>query len=290
MTAAASWTAFPYSSSAFDHPPTELKRRWKRLHAGDKEPFPSPQHVAKLCKSAPGIADAIPAFDADFDGLSSRLLQAWRSYHRGAFEQARRLGLELGPVGHSVAHKATAIYANYLEKSEVRKIELFDEVVQRSEGDRALLGDHPNCHYLYAYALGRRSQSTSVLEALAQGLAGNVKRALDRTIELEPQHAEAYTALGTYHAEVIAKVGSMLGGLTYGASKEQAIEHYDRGLALNPESAIARIEFANGLLLLYGKSRLEQATELYVQASRLAPADAMEQLDIELAKSRLEDD
>jgi hypothetical protein len=82
----------------------------------------------------------------------------------------------------------------------------------------------------------------------------------------------------------------MLGGLTYGASKEQAIEHYERGLALNPESAIARIEFANGLLLIDGKSRLDQATQLYVEASRLAPADAMEDLDIALAKSRLEED
>jgi tetratricopeptide (TPR) repeat protein len=290
MKAAASWIAFPYASSAFDHPPAELKKRWGRLHAGDKEPFPSPQYLAKLCKREPRIADAIPAFDGDFDGLSARLLQAWRSYHRGEFERARRLGLELGPVGHSVAHKATAIYANYLEKNEATKIEVFDEVVQRAEGDRALLGDHPNCHYLYAYALGRRSQSTSVLEALVQGLAGNVKRALERTIELEPEHAEAHTALGTYHAEVLAKVGSMLGGLTYGASQEQAIEHYERGLALNPASAIARIEFANGLLLIDGKSHLDQATQLYVEASLLAPADAMEQLDVALAKSRLEED
>ena len=81
----------------------------------------------------------------------------------------------------------------------------------------------------------------------------------------------------------------MLGGLTYGASKEEAVRHYRRALELHPHSAIARIEFANGLLLMYGKARLEEATELTVEAAEQEPSDAMERLDIELAKSRLEE-
>jgi len=42
--------------------------------------------------------------------------------------------------------------------------------------------------------------------------------------------------------------------------------------------------------MLFGKARLARATELYIEASKLEACDAMERLDVELAKSRLEED
>jgi tetratricopeptide (TPR) repeat protein len=286
----AGWTAFPYPNERFHYPAGALKKHWSRLHLGDKEPYPSAQLLEKLCKTEPKIVESIPRFDTGFEGLSERVLEAWRCYHAGEFEQAAQIGLSLGWIGQTVANKATAIYANDLEQDASIKLRLLKESMERAERARRLNPRHANSHYLYAYALGRHSQNTSILEALAQGLAGKIKDALDRTLELEPEHAEAHTATATYHAEIIDKVGSMLGGLTYGASKDLAVEHYERALELHPHSAIARIEFANGLLMLFGKSRVEQATELVVEASRLEPCDAMERLDTELAKSRLEED
>ena len=41
-----------------------------------------------------------------------------------------------------------------------------------------------------------------------------------RTIALQPRHAHAYIALGAFHAEVIDKVGTLIGGMTYGAKKD----------------------------------------------------------------------
>jgi tetratricopeptide (TPR) repeat protein len=189
-----------------------------------------------------------------------------------------------------VANKAAAIYANYLEPSKARKLKLLDEVSERAEQAMAALPKHANSHYLYAYALGRRSQHASVMEALAQGIGGRIRDALARTLELEPKHAEAHTAVGVYHAEIIDKVGAMLGGLTYGASRDEALKHYKKALELHPGSAIARIEYSGGLLLMFGKSRLDEATELMVEASKQEPADAMERLDVELARSKLEED
>jgi tetratricopeptide (TPR) repeat protein len=76
--------------------------------------------------------------------------------------------------------------------------------------------------------------------------------------------------------------------MTYGAKKESALEHYQKAVKLHPESAIARIEYANGLILLFGKARLDEATKLYEQAAACKPMDAMERLDVELARSELE--
>ena len=76
--------------------------------------------------------------------------------------------------------------------------------------------------------------------------------------------------------------------MTYGAKKDSALEHYQKALKLNPDSAIARIEYGNGLILLMGKSQIGEATKLYEQAVKCKPADAMERLDVELARSELE--
>ena len=255
------WAAFPYPDQAYDYAGPALKKHWARLHLGDREPFPREPELA----------------------------EAWRCFHRGDFERAVQLGLELGPSGFAVANKAQAIYANYLEPNQARKIKLLEEVGARAEKAIAALPKHANSHYLYAYALGRRSQSLSVVEALAQGIGGRIRDALARTLSLEPKHAEAHTAVGTYHAEILDKAGGLLGALTYGASKDEALKHYRKSLELHPKSAIARIEFSGGLLMMYGKSRLEEATRLMVEASKQEPVDAMERLDVELARSKLEE-
>ena len=139
-----------------------------------------------------------------------------------------------------------------------------------------------------AYALGRYSQGISIAKALAQGLGARVKNALETTIALAPQHADAHTALGAYHAEIIDKVGSLL-GRTQGASKDAGLAHYKTALKLNPTSAIAMVDYATGLVRLEGEKRLKEATGLYEDAAACVPLDAMERLDVEMAKSELED-
>ena len=139
-----------------------------------------------------------------------------------------------------------------------------------------------------AYGLGRYSQGISIAKALAQGLGAKVKNALETTIRLAPKHADAHIALGAFHAEIIDKVGSLL-GLTQGASKDAGLAHYKTALKLNPTSAIAMIEYANGLVMLEGEKRMKEATKLYEDAAACEPLDAMERLDVEMAKAELED-
>ena len=136
--------------------------------------------------------------------------------------------------------------------------------------------------------MGRYSQGISVAKALAQGLGGKIKDALLTAMKLEPKHADANIAYGAYQSEVIDKVGGIVAGVTYGAKKDSAVEHFQKALKLNPDSAIARIEYANGLIMLFGKTRLDEATTLYEQAAACKPVDAMERLDVERAKAELE--
>lgn len=258
---AKAWAKFPYPDKSFQYTAATLKKSWDRLHRGDAEPFPK-------------NGDAV---------------EAWIAFHAGEFHKAMQLGLDSGEDGITVANKAQAIYTNYLEENEKRKLELFQEVAVRAEKHQAREPKNANAFYWQAYALGRYAQGISVAQALAQGIGGKVKAALETAIRLAPKHADAHIALGAYHAEVIDKVGAMIGGLTYGAKKDTALKMFQAALKLNPASAIARIEYANGLVLLEGRKALKEAEKLYADAAACEPADAMEKLDVELAKAELED-
>ena len=254
------WTAFPYDNADYAHDAAALKKQWARLHAGDAEPLPK----------------------------DAAVLEAWALFHAGEFKKAHDAGLKAGGAGLTVANKAQAIYANYLEKSEKTKLELFLEVAQRAEAQAAAEPRNANAHYLMAYALGRYSQGISVAKALAQGLGGKVKTALETAIKLAPKHADAHIALGAFHAEVIDKVGKLL-GKTQGADAATGLKMYQTALKLNPTSAIAMVEYANGLVMLEGDKKMKEATQLYEQAAACTPLDAMERLDVEMAKAELED-
>jgi len=253
------WAKFPYPDKAYVHDAAALKKHWPRLHKGDCEPLPK----------------------------DAAVLDAWAAFHAGDFARAVEAGTAAGGAGRNAAVKAQVVYGHYLEQSDKARLALFEEAAGWAEERRAEAPKDPNAHYFHAFALGRYSQGISVGKALAQGLGGKIKESLLAAIKLQPKHADACIGYGAYQAEVIDKVGGLVAGMTYGAKKDSALEHFERAVKLFPEAAIARIEYANGLILLFGKSRLDEATRLYEAAAACKPADAMERLDVERAKAEL---
>ena len=254
------WTRLPYRDAPrFDT--ARLLAAWPRLHVGQGLQPPGPGPLA----------------------------EGWALYHSGEFERAVAVALKQGHDGLLLANQATAIYANYLEPREAVRQALFRQVTERATAQVSNEPDNYQALYWQAYALGRYSHGISVARALAQGLGSRVKGALERVIELQPAHADAHIALAAFHADVIDKVGALVGRMTYGVRAETAIELYERGLQLNPHSASAMMEYARGLLMLLGDSRRAEATRLYERAAALEPADARERLDVELARAGLAD-
>lgn len=255
------WARFPHPDPAFVYTAAGLHKAWRRLHAGDAEPWPS----------------------------EAALVAAWIAFHAGRFEEAAAQGLEAGMDGYAVANKASCIHAVYLETSAARKSARLLQVAERCEQQQARQPSNPAAFYWHAYALGRHAQDVSIVKALAQGIGGKVKSSLEATLALAPRHADAHIALGVYHAEVIDKVGTLVGGLSHGASREAALEHFRQALALAPDSIIARVEYAQALVALDGRKRAREAIALCEEAAAIAPRDAMERLDAERARQALED-
>ncbi len=252
------WTAFPFDAGAYRHDAATLTALWPRLHAGDAEPLP----------------------------VDAAVLAAWALFHAGDFRAAAEAGLRAGGAGITVANKAQAVHATYLEDSERHRPALLMEVAQRAEAQIGREPGNASAHYFLAYGLGRHGQGISIAKTLAQGLGGRVRSALEAAIRLRPAHADAHVALATFHAEAIDQVGALL-GRAQGASKDAGIALFKTALRLNPTSAITRVAFANGLAMLEGDPRMHDATRLYEEAAASEPLDAMERLGVEMAKAAL---
>lgn len=279
----ADWAAFKATGKGFDFSGDKLKKAWPKLHAGDGEPWPDAARATKLLESM-----GKPAAKAEAAALGEALVEAWRSFHQGDFFDAFQRGKALGAPGASVACKAIAIHAAYLVDDEDEQLARFKLAAELAEDAVAALPDQANSHYRHAHALGRYSQGISIAKALKMGLAGKVRKSLETTLKLSPKHAEAHTAMALYHAEIIDKVGSMIGGLTYGAKAAAADKHIAQALKLTPDAPIVHVEHGNLLLLLHGDEREDDAAEAFETAAQLKARDAMEQLDARHAAAQIE--
>ncbi|MBP7522273.1 MAG: hypothetical protein KA896_17730 [Leptothrix sp. (in: Bacteria)] len=251
------WAAFPHPDKSYHYSAAALRKHWAQLHRGDCEPLPQQPAV----------------------------LEAWRLHHAGDFQSACEAGLALGMDGWNAAHKAAMIHAHYLETDPAARLERLQAVARRCAEQQKARPTDANAFYLEAYALGRYSQGISVVQALAQGLGGRIRAALERALEIDERHADAHCALGAFQAEVIDKVGALVGRLSYGATRDGAATHCRRALELVPDSAIFAVEWARAMELLYGPSRRAEVQRLRSQAAAATALDAMERLDVELARS-----
>jgi len=270
------------SKSDYHYAGEALHRNWQRLHQGDLEPWPDAALIGRQTKRYPAFGAQVEAHGGA-SGFATALQEAWRNFHAGDFPAAIEQGSALGALGAVVANKAAAVDSLYSSARESALLQTLDTAVQRGEAAAKLLPEHANVHYTLALALGRYSQRITILRALAEGLAGCVRTHLERAVALQPHHAEARVALGLYQAELIDKLGSLAAALTYGASRDRAIEQFQLALKYAPASPIIHMEYTNGLRLLDAAKHRAQVAELYGQAAACTPMDAMEKLDADRA-------
>ena len=279
------WTAYPHDASAFSYAGPALKKAWSRLHGGDGESYPDAKVIASAIEDDASLKKILKG---DAKAIVTELEAGWRAFHSGEFQAATKSGDALGVFGAVLATKASGIYASNLCVDEEQKMALFQAGAQRCEAAKRAFPNNANSHYFHAFGLGRYSQCISITKALAQGLGGKIKASLKAALELNPKHAEAHLAMAMYHAEIISKIGGMIGKLTYGASADEALKHFETARKLNPNAPVVYLEFGRGLLLLNAKKNADAARIAFAAAAALKPCDAMEQLDIDAAKAELE--
>ena len=192
----------------FSFTAAQVTALWPRLHQSDLEPLPT----------------------------DTRVLAAWVHFHRGEFQMAFEAGRTLGLDGATVANKAACVYAQYLEPDSTARQNLLWQTAQDAARHVDADPHNPNAHFLHALALARYSQGIRVAQALALGIGRSVQEALAQAIRLAPAHASAHIALGVFHADVIDKVGALIGNMTYGVHRDTSLRMLEDGVRLAPTS------------------------------------------------------
>lgn len=248
-----------HQTFAFDT--QRLTAMWQQLHAGDAEPLPD----------------------------DPQALEAWRLCHQGDFHAAARLGQEAGGSGEVAAHCARYLLAAYHEGDEKTRLDMLDAVARQAGELAQARVDRAADWYWHAVALGRYSQGVSVARSMALGLGQKVRDSFERAVQLQPRHADAVLGLGCFHAEVIDKVGPLIGKMTYGVSRDTGLKLFREAQRLNPDSPLVLLEIGHGLLMLNGDESLEEARQLYERAALCEPRDAIEQLVVRRARLEMHD-
>lgn len=263
------WEQLP-EDFCFNYNQQQLAEVWDTLHVGDQYEYP------------------LSLKDYDESTLKAQT-DAWLHYHNGKFQTAVELGLALEEHGAVIIARSVAAYCDYLCEDEDEILSLLSSAMEITEQAAQTLPDCANIHFVNALLMGRYSQRISITKALSQGLGGKIKNYLETALQLEPNHAEAHTAMGLYHAEIIDKIGAMIGGLTYGAKKPIAMKHFENSMQLAPDAPITTIEFANGLALLEGDKANDKISELYQQATECEALDALQNCDVSFAQDQFEE-
>lgn len=166
--------------------------------------------------------------------------------------------------------RAAVYLASELPAEEAAEREAwFARAAEAAERAAELAPDDPDAHFEVARALGRLAQYRGVLQSL--NLAARVSRALDRTIELDPDHAAAWHARALFHRDVPWIAGGRPG---------QVIPSFERAIASEPDVIAHRVELAR--VYLDRNDPAAARTQLEVALS-LTPRTYLDRRDLEEA-------
>ncbi|WP_412029100.1 hypothetical protein [Deinococcus yunweiensis] len=200
-------------------------------------------------------------------------------YDQGKWQEAASAAAALN-TSASLALAAEATTGGASLVADNQKKALFSKAQDYARAAIAKDRNNADAYFELARAQGRLAQFSGILQSL--GLATEMKGNLDKAIELNPKMAGAYVALGLWNANLVAK--GFIAVRASGADRNQIVPNFEKAIALEPNTAIHKIEYANALLL-QGK-KAEAAAQLD-RAVALPAGTFWEKRDLEAAKASL---
>jgi tetratricopeptide (TPR) repeat protein len=151
---------------------------------------------------------------------------------------------------------------------------LFDLAASHATRASRLAPDDADAHFEVARALGRLAQYRGVLASL--NLASRVASALDRALELDPEHAGAWHARALYHHEVPWIAGGRSG---------LVLPAFRRAIDIEPDVIAHRLELAKVLIARGDEAAAAEALRVAVS---LTPRTYLDREDLEEARGLLD--
>ncbi len=196
--------------------------------------------VVVLTALAP-LAEAAPSGEAE------------ALYDSGHFLEAAKLAEARNTAeGLAFAARATLMHAGYMAEGE----EALDELKKgEALARQAVAKDPEDVEGLLdlVVALGYLSREEGMMRAHEDGYGREAQKLLGKAIQLAPDDPWAEAAYGGWNAEIVARGGSFAASVVYGASRDKAIEAFDKAVMLDPDNPIIRVEYATALIRMRSK-------------------------------------
>ncbi|TVR87354.1 MAG: hypothetical protein EA416_14615 [Trueperaceae bacterium] len=190
-----------------------------------------------------------------------------------AFEEAVASDVNDARAHYLVARAAVYAAGALPEGDDEAREALFQRAADAAQRATRLAPDDAAAHFEVARALGRLAQYRGVLQSL--NLASRVSNSLDRTLELDPEHAGAWHALGLFHHDVPWIAGGR-GGLV--------APSFERAIAIEPDEITHRLAFARVLVDRRDEAR---ALEHLRVAVTLRASTYLDRQDLQAARELL---
>ena len=198
-------------------------------------------------------------------------------YNEGKFLEAVNIASKLNSIESKIFSARTlATYGHFLLKGEEAK-EVFMEARIIAEEAVQMDDNNDEAHVEAAHSMGRYSQLIGVVTALKEGFAERIAFHLDTAITINSENVNALIAKGSWNAEIVDKAGFMA-NILYGATSDQARDHYNKALSIKGNEIGVLYEVAYGLSLLGKKKDIVMAKELLTSAMKIEPKNYLDSL------------
>lgn len=157
-------------------------------------------------------------------------------------------------AGYALAAEATTLGAGISGSSKAQ----YQQAQTYAQKAISLDKNNAEAYFELARAQGRLAQSAGILQSL--GLAGDMKKNLQKAISLKPNLAGAYVALGLWNAELNAKGGAARAAT--GARADQVAPNFNKAISLEPNRIVHRLEYARALMLLSKDNKAKAVEQL----------------------------
>lgn len=287
----------PFGTQAFDYTPEQIKELWPQLMDGLRVPYPSPEYLKTRLDRFPAFRNSYPDFDGDYEQYSRDVVNVWRLFFRGDYQQAMVEGGKYGIPSVIPGKVSQLIHAIYLEPNLEDKHQLLQDVsntvreygssLDAMRKDKQFHADYVIIRIGYAYAIGRIAEDVPIPVAIGRNYVFKVLDAANDVLDMQPNNPLGLAFRAGIDANVVRKVGKATGRITFGAKQTDVSTYFDQALKTVPNMAVIRYEHANAMLYMNKKREIEPAMEQLRLAAAAKPRFAMEALDAMYASKRL---
>lgn len=301
------WHKVPFNQEPFDLTPEQIETNWPKLMRGLGVPFPSVEWLRTRYERFPAFKKSYEKgrghkFDGNYEALSREVVEVWRLFFRGDFQQAMKEGEKLGMGGQVPGKLAQAIYAIYLEPDLSHKHMLLQDVVniegaynkelEEMKKLKEFQYEYALIRFNYGFALGRIGEDVPIAVAIARNYPLKIMDVIDDVQDYAPDYVLGLAMHGSFDANIVRKAGKTMAKtigvrVSFGSRKpNQAREDFEKATSMVPDLAVLRYEYANAMLYIDKKTAIPEALVQLQRGISTRPYFAMEALDSMYAAKR----